>query len=355
MQLTIDYLLKPNDEKPDNNFCLKWIQRDEPEEPPYFSKGKIDQVNFSYGFVNKLIHLPIMLSGNIKKRKDQLLIELTSTEEVPIYTNIHFLKSHLQKCVRLKKTALAIQTAKHLIDLDPVQFLRRLSIIFAEDAFITQHYSTLVWLMIAVSGKFTLQLHHIEWLLGLVHIACQSKYRENFELTPDLEELSKEKLSKQIIEMSKSIKDKYQLAVIHSLLIRSAFGGMHGDTQMLVNLAYIWTNRFIKNEGPWKECYYTPMRTISASVLPLLKTEWVLSAIDYHCFPKMLQWIQESEEIDENELKSLIWHFSSKINYRQYLENPPPNYIPSDLEKESWKTLQKQVRSIAKYAIKNYS
>ena len=59
MQLTIDYLLKPNDEKPDNNFCLKWIQRDEPEEPPYFSKGKIDQVNFSYGFVNKLIHLPI--------------------------------------------------------------------------------------------------------------------------------------------------------------------------------------------------------------------------------------------------------------------------------------------------------
>ena len=34
-----------------------------------------------------------------------------------------FLKSHLQKCIRRKKTKKAIQTAYHLLELDPVNYL----------------------------------------------------------------------------------------------------------------------------------------------------------------------------------------------------------------------------------------
>ena len=35
----------------------------------------LDNNNFSFGFLNKLIHLPILLSGNIKSRNDKIKIE----------------------------------------------------------------------------------------------------------------------------------------------------------------------------------------------------------------------------------------------------------------------------------------
>lgn len=354
VQLTLDFLLKNSDERPENFFCLKWTQRECPEEYPYFGKIKMQNANFSYGFVNKLLHLPIILSGHIKSRKDKLLIELPIEGEVPIYSNIHFLKSHLQKCIRLKHFSQAIQTAKHLIDLDPIQFLRRLSIIFVEDCTITQHYSTIIWLMIAISSnKIILQLHHIEYLLGLIHLACQSKYRENFDL-PQFDHLNNEKFAKLIIETAQPIQDKYQFATIHSLLIRSSYGGMHGDTRMLLNMAYIMTNRFLHTDD-WKSQYYVENRSIAASVLPLQKNNWVLSAIDFHCFPKMIQWIQETEDIPEEDLKSIIWHFNSKINSRPFLHNPPTPFQPSNYQKEIWNKIEKQVKSIARYAIKNYS
>jgi len=131
---------------------------------------------------------------------------------------------------------------------------------------------------------------------------------------------------------------------------------MHGDTKMLLHMAFILTNRFLNQESQeWNNNYYVKMRTISASVLPLQKSDWVLSAIDFHCFPKMLQWIQETEEIPEEDLKSIIWHFSSKINNRPFYNNPIPEYQPSDYQKDLWKTIEKQMKSIAKYAIKNYS
>jgi len=224
IQLTIDFMLN----KCDNYFCMKWNQRDEPEEYPYFSDNKIDNSNFSYGFSNKLTHIPILLSGDIKiRKKDKLFIELDMPKEVPVYTNVHFLKSHLQKCVRQKKTELAIQTAKHLIELDPTQFLRRLSIIFIEDAQITKHYSAIIWMMIAISSnKITLQLNHVEWLLGLVHIVCSCPYKENYILPDDLAQYSNEKLAKYILLNYCDKLDKYQFAIIQSLIIRSAFGGL---------------------------------------------------------------------------------------------------------------------------------
>lgn len=350
LQLTIDFLLN----KTDNYFCMKWVQRDEPDIYPYYLNEKVEECNLSYGFSNKLTHIPTLLSGNIRLRKDKLLLELKQPEEIPVYTNIHFLKSHLQKCIRLKKTHLAIPTAKHLIDIDPVQFLRRLSIIFVEDCLITQHYSVIVWLMIAVSsGKLTLQLNHIEFLLGLVYIACQCPWKEEYIIPDEYDKMSNEKLAKYILELISPL-DRYQQAVIQSLIIRSAFGGLTGDAKMLLNSAYIWTQRF-QNEDKWNKYYYTKIRTISGSVLPLDKKDWVLSAIDFHCFPKMLNWLMEEiEDISEEDLKNIIWHCSSKTNYRKNYDNSEDIKF-TDYQKTQWELIRKQIHSIARYAIKNYS
>jgi len=352
VQLTIDFMLN----KCDNYFCMKWNQRDEPEEFPYFSNSKIENSNFSYGFSNKLTHIPILLSGNIKiRKKDKLLVELPQTSNPPDYKNINFLKSHLQKCIRLKETSLAIQTAKHLIELDPIQFLRRLSIIFVEDVQITHHYSTLIWLMIAISSnKMTLQLNHIEWLLGLVYIACTCEYKEDYPIPKALDILPNDKIAKQV-SLNASALDKNHYAIIQSLIIRSAFGGLTGDAKMLVNAAYVWTQRFQSSDEKWKEYYYTPMRTISSSVLHLEKNDWILSAIDYHCFPKMIDWIMEADDsLSEEDLKYLIWHFSSKINKRTYYDEKE-EIVLSNERKEQWEEIKKQVYSIAKYALKKYA
>ena len=351
LQLTIDFLLN----KSDNYFCMKWVKRDEPDEYPYYSSERIKDCNFSYGFSNKLTHIPTLLSGDIKNRKDKLLIELDQPKEIPIYSNIHFLKSHLQKCIRLKKTNLAIPTAKHLLDLDPSQFLRRLSIIFVEDTMITQHYSVIVWLMVAVSsGKFILQLNHIEFLLGLVHIACQCQWKESYNIPEEYDKMSNEKLAKYILDQISPL-DKYQQGVIQSLLIRSSFGGLIGDTKMLLNAAFVWIKRFQSGDDNWRKYYYSPLRTISGSVLPLDKNDWVLSAIDFHCFPKMLDWIKdEMEDISDEDLKSIIWHCSSKTNYRKNYDGMDDLPI-TEYQKTQWQLIRKQVYSIAKYAVKNYS
>lgn len=353
LQLTIDFMLN----KSDNFFCLKWNQRDEPEDYPTFSKTKLDNNNFSFGFLNKLTHLPILLSGEIRiRKKDKILVEIPQPCEIPIYSNIHFLKSHLQKSIRLKRDDLAIPTAKHLLDLDPIQFLRRLAIIFVEDVIITKHYSTLIWLLVAASsGKLELQLNHKEWLLGLVYIACRCPWKETFILTQELEEYSNEKLAKYISEMSNKL-GKNEFATIQSLLIRASFGGMTGDVRLLLNAAFIWSNRFLTNDEKWKSFYNTSMRTISYSALPLQKSDWILSSIDFHCFPKMIDWIQDGleEQIEENEIKSLIWIFRSSLNIREDY-NGYTNKQPSIKQKEKWEIIKKQVYSISKYALKNFS
>lgn len=349
VQLTIDFLINPNQQLQNNHFFLEWTSRHTPSIPIFLPKQK---TTFSHGFLNKLIHMPTIVCGNISKRNDKILHPLNYDGEMPEYSNIHFLKSHLQKCIRQKQHSLAIQTAKHLIELDPTQFLRRLAIIFVEDVMITKHYSTIIWLMIAVSSnKFKLQLHHKEWLLGLIHIACDCPWRDTY-LKP---KISTEKLPQTIMSELKKIQNPENYATILSILIRAGYGGMHGDTKMLLKAAFTWTKRFQKNEENYQDYYNQNNRTISYSVLPLQKEQWLLEAIDFHCFPKMLQWISEKENIPEDYLKHLIWNFHSKTNKRPFYKKNTENHVLTEEDKETWKKIKNQVFSIAKYAIKNYS
>ena len=58
-----------------------------------------------------------------------------------------YLMSHLQKCVRRMETKKAVQTAKHLIDLDIHSFLRRLPIIMVEDVCYMDSFIVLIWMI----------------------------------------------------------------------------------------------------------------------------------------------------------------------------------------------------------------
>src|SRR3989338_645292 len=85
------------------------------------------------------------------------------------YSNVSYLKSHLQKCVRRSNTYKAIKTAYHLFELDQLEFLRRLSIIAVEDALPLNGYSVLVWFIAAVSNGYKMSKAQFAWCLGYVY------------------------------------------------------------------------------------------------------------------------------------------------------------------------------------------
>ena len=70
--------------------------------------------------------MPVVLMGNITEFN---IIPERDVDNLDIdkeYENISFLKSHLQKCIRRKLNTKSVQTSWHLLELDTIQFLRRL-------------------------------------------------------------------------------------------------------------------------------------------------------------------------------------------------------------------------------------
>jgi len=324
MQTTLDFLFN----KTENVFILNWD--DEPN--IYFSNNKLKTSKINFNFINQVLHLPFVLSGHIKKS--------TKFNYETNYTNISFLKSLLQKAIRRKNHQVAVLSALNLIKLDQIQFLRRLSIIMIEDVLLVKHYPIVVWLMIAVSSKqMVLQEKQIQWLLSLIHYLCDIPYCDYYPKIENNVSKIKDLLSK----LKKEEKD-----LIYSILIRAGYGGMKGDMEMLKNSAYLWCNRFLDNKKPWLNYFQKPLILNNFHYQVLEKKDWILGAIDFHCFPKILEWIDNE---DQNETKELIWHFSSKINERIYLNKPPPK--ENNLEK--WNKIKKQFFNICKYAINKYS
>lgn len=325
-QLTLDFLIN----KTENVFILNW---DKLPSKPYFSYEKIPKSNINYNFLNKVLHIPFSINGYVKRS--------SHFEYETNYTNIHFLKSLLQKAIRRKNHELSILAALNLLKLDQVQFLRRLSIIMVEDVLLIEHYSIVVWLLIAVSSKkLVLKENQIIWLLSLIYYLCNIPYVDYY---PKIEN-NITKIKELLPKLKKEEQD-----FITSILVRADYGGMKGDIEMLKNSAYLWSTRFLEKRKPWKSYFEKPITLISIIPRVLHKEEWILGAVDFHCFPKILEWIDNE---DQDETKELIWHFSSKLNERIYLSSPSREPI---LNKEKWNQIKKQFFDICKYAIKKYS
>ena len=119
---------------------------------------------------------------------------------------------------------------------------------------------------------------------------------------------------------------------------------MKGDLEMLENYAYIWKQRFLdKNIN--KKINNVELKPISINVSKLEISNWDLSAIDYHCNQKIIGYIlKKYDDIDESELKKLIWHNSSCLNSR--VTNIPYN-------EEKWDEIKKNVEKTQKYLLES--
>lgn len=314
VQTTIDsfFINQPN-----KYFILEWSCRFRPENC-YFSNNIPSSFNYKHSFLVKSIHRPITLYGNIGEYNIDIKSEIK-------YNNIHFLKSLLQKAIRRKNSQIAVCAARHLLDINEIAFLRRLSIIIVEDCIINNHYITIIWLLIMVSSKIlSLKINHKEWLLGFVYYLSECNIYDNrYNFT----NVCKYKY-----------KELDENDLILSLEIRKNYGGMKGDMEMIRKVIYI-----IKDEK-----YDFPyFLTIKYNTIDLEYNEWILEAIDYHCFPKIIEWIDDKEKTPE-EIKEIIWIQRSSINYKKPIIKNIKKIIFDN-------EINKKCNLIAKYVIKNYS
>ena len=253
-----------------------------------------------------------------------------------IYKNIHFLKSHLQKCIRKGDDNRAVQTCMHMIKLDIIELLRRLPIIMIEDTYLHESFTTLIWLMIACGvDSFKPKQYIYEWILGLIYVLCKIDKKDKFLNRQNVGETVEESL-----DLFRYF-SREEESILYSIHLRIAYGGMNSDIEMLKIAINNWYFRF-KNKT--KNVNMIPLRSISVHVQELKLADWDITAIDYHCYPSFLKIIMKKyADISEEELKKLIWNNSSRLNIRI------KKYEIYNLEQ--WNTIKEYIQKTQKYLL----
>lgn len=262
------------------------------------------------------------------------------------YSNTAYLKSHLQKCIRRNNTSKALKTVYHLYNLDPSELLRRLCIIAIEDALPLQGFSTLVWLMAAHSKGFSLSVSHLGWILGYTYDLAQCKYYEQI----DHSLVVKKGIKFSNLKLFKLNQDGRNLC--YSIMLRQSFGGMRGDKNMCISAAFLWSVRY-NTKSRFLSLLDRKQIFVSMPSNDLWKSEWLLAAIDFHCYPGILNYIWERhDKYDEDKIKSAIWHCSSSVTTKKNIAVDLKQRDWNNLEHLTiWKDIRKTFLSIGKFMV----
>ena len=306
---------------------LDWSNRN-PAEVKWINEIP-SECTFKKTILWKDINIEIILCGKI--RSGNIFNEVEEK-----YKNFSYLKSHLQKCIRKGFDNQAIKTAKHMMKMDMINFIRRLTVIMVEDVILHESFGILLWLSIS---NIEITNYHAQWLLGVVYILCKNRTKDVLIIP------NNKKTTLQCLLNSKYLNlNEYQYSILYSLKLRQSYGGLKCDVELFGKTADCWYNRFITSEKiNVASDIIRPIRLI----LPDLNLEdWDLSAIDYHCAKFLLKIVlKEYEEYSEQKIKSLIWNFSSNINYRIKQKNVDSDWlkIRNFVKKKQYSILNKYV------------
>tara|TARA_B100001093_G_C26844215_1_gene1021979 strand:- start:1291 stop:2214 length:924 start_codon:yes stop_codon:yes gene_type:complete len=228
------------------------------------------------------------------------------------FSNSPLLKSNLQKCVRLGKTEEALVTALNLIQIDLFNFVRRLIIISIEDVgVVLDNIELLVFLLMSYQNiEITNEI--IQELLLTVYSLCV--YPTKHIPSSDNTELD-------------YLEYDYNDTKLVSLIIASEYGGFHGDILLYKKMI----NSFDRKILSVKKGNLILTRGIN-------RNDILISSVDHHCNPLIIDYITENTHLKGDIIKSLIWNNSSKINYRESHEI---------IDNEVWKNVTKFQRKYA--------
>lgn len=246
--------------------------------------------------------------------------------------NKSFLKSHFQKCIRRGLVYKALLTGYLWWEENLSDFLRRLPIIMIEDVALFQELDIIVWFMVMID-QINIPETFKSWL-GSV-IISMAKYPTKIFNGTKIESVDYSRLGLLNINHQN---------FIYSLMIRRSYGGMKGDMKMINFTISDYINRF-------KNGYRIPNIRHKKYVIykTLEPADYEISGLDFHCFPKILELIQNKfPQFSLNTIKKAIWENSSKINFREIYSTNTVEVI------ECWKIIQKDVILIQKLYIKKY-
>jgi hypothetical protein len=260
------------------------------------------------------------------------------------YRNVPYLKSHLQKCIRRSNSYKAIKTAMHLYHLDCAELLRRLSIIAVEDALPVKGYSTLMLLTAAVSHGYNLSEEHVCWIMGYIHTLCSLRYYEQIPTFAETE------VSLKTLKLRSLSPEGRNLC--YSLVFRNAYGGMKGDRAMLMSAAKLWATRY-RVSSEFIKLLDTPCVFISLPTEELKPHEWILAAVDFHCYPGVLLNLSERhDEFTTEDIKEALWHCSSSLtNKGNIADDLKQRDKDSSRHIQVWSIIKKNYLSLAKFMI----
>ncbi|KAL0486684.1 hypothetical protein AKO1_001638 [Acrasis kona] len=264
-----------------------------------------------------------------------------------------FLKSLLQKNIRLGRAESAVRVAKLLIQCSVTEFLRRMLVIIVEDAILHPAFAYLTWLMMADSRGFIISIPHLNNCLRIVNEVCHVQFRDEY---PDVNQKDEQDDVSNLYDSCSQL-HPFEAMLVRSLLIRALFGGMTGDCRMLKGFAELWFKRFCSDDNyksppsgssdtlpdyicdlntasnkpfsPWMRfilhCYSSQSTDISfQDVGPITHHDIVLSALDQHCSPISTLVMQDSRFANavskvggEDEIKTMMWYCRSSLNTRR--------------------------------------
>ena len=181
----------------------------------------------------------------------------------------------------------------------------------------------------AAYPEYELKNHDINYLLKIVAYLSSTNYKDPSEKNeiPLLE----------YIEKINILKPKY-LSVLYSVGLRKSYGGLNGDMELLSGTINKWINRFnskkIINDSVFTKIDMNKTYLLNKNLLLSNKINY--SAIDFHCFPGILKYLNTLfPETDTNLFKKLIWDNISSINYRNII-NDDLNIIPQNKKKSNY-------------------
>jgi len=183
--------------------------------------------------------------------------------------SVHILKSNLQKCVRRRDSGRGLVSGWALLCQDPVEMLRRLPVIIAEDALVHPRlYVELVWLMAAVSKGYRLSWADAAAVMAALVTALETTERVAIYADPPV---------------AAAAADLWKDPLAVALMIRAEFGGMDHDCSFLKRLAI----RAATNTLPVDTA--EPV-LVEHDIDPVQPHEHILlEAIDQHCCPHVLR------------------------------------------------------------------
>lgn len=252
--------------------------------------------------------------------------------------SVPLLKSNLQKAIRRCNTSVAIQTTLAILQKNPLELLRRLPIIYIEDVCLMDSYPIIVWLMMA-DKEYSLTNTDYDIILNIVKSLCECKeYYESepFEKDPGY--------SREMLEKYENSEGPCVLRdSLISIYIRSNYGGMKGDIELLKSsIGY-----YIKNP---KKIVKTKYNTIDYENIEK-NIKLLDESIDFHPFPQMLNYLSKHTNLNKSTIKKCIWFVESGYNSRKSLTIELSNKYKESIE---WNKIKEHISSIRHKMLKSF-